>query len=355
MDKYRIDSHKLLYHVDRVSDWLKGKNIYPIYMEIAPSGSCNHRCVYCGLDFMRYAPQFLDTKKFHIRLSEMASLGVKSIMYAGEGEPLLHKDIAAIVRHTKKCGIDAAITTNGVLLKEKLLKEMMPATTWIKVSVDAATPKTYAQIHNTREQDFNTMIENLTYAAGVRKKNHYACTLGMQLILLPQNYQEVVALAKKAKAIGMDYLVVKPYSQHPLSITTKYENIKYRRYRGLAEELRALNSKSFNVVFREHTMQKWDEGGHAYAHCLGLPFWAYIDACGNVWACSIYLSKEKFCLGNIYKNTFRQIMESPKRKKLLRFAQEKLDTSQCRVNCRMDEINRYLWDLKNPSEHVNFI
>ena len=53
-DGLRIDHHKLLFHVDRVSDWLKGERIYPIYMEISPAGSCNHRCIFCGLDFMGY-------------------------------------------------------------------------------------------------------------------------------------------------------------------------------------------------------------------------------------------------------------------------------------------------------------
>ena len=52
MDKYRIDSHKLVYHVSRVNGWLNGENIYPIYAEISPSGACNHRCSYCALDFM---------------------------------------------------------------------------------------------------------------------------------------------------------------------------------------------------------------------------------------------------------------------------------------------------------------
>jgi len=94
MDKFRIDSHKLIYHVNRVNDWIEGKNIYPIYMEVSPSGACNYRCVYCGLDFMEYKPRYLDTDIFKMRISELGTLGLKSIMYAGEGEPFLHKDMA---------------------------------------------------------------------------------------------------------------------------------------------------------------------------------------------------------------------------------------------------------------------
>ena len=70
MDKYRIDSHKLLYHVSRVNDWLEGKNVYPIYAEISPAGTCNHRCTYCALDFMEYQPRFLDKEMLKERLSE---------------------------------------------------------------------------------------------------------------------------------------------------------------------------------------------------------------------------------------------------------------------------------------------
>ena len=29
VDKYRIDSHKLIYHIPRVNSWLNGENIYP--------------------------------------------------------------------------------------------------------------------------------------------------------------------------------------------------------------------------------------------------------------------------------------------------------------------------------------
>ena len=82
MDKYRIDSHKLMFHISRVNDWHNGKTVYPIYMEVSPAGSCNHRCIYCGLDFMKYRPKFLKAGAFKKRLVEMGKRGVKSIMYA---------------------------------------------------------------------------------------------------------------------------------------------------------------------------------------------------------------------------------------------------------------------------------
>ena len=102
-------------------------------------------------------------------------------------------------------------------------------------------------------------------------------------------------------------------------------------------------------------MKKWDERKRNYRHCLALPFWSYIDAGGTVWGCSIYLNDENFSYGNIYKNSFREIWEGDKRKNSVRWAEEELDTSRCRVNCRMDEVNRYLWELKHLPEHVNFI
>lgn len=355
MDKYRIDSHKLIYHVDRVSDWIKGKGIYPAYIEVSPSGSCNHRCIYCALDFMKYQPRFLDAAILKDRLTEMGKLGVKSIMYAGEGEPFLHKNISDIVAATKKSGIDVAITSNAVLFDEKMSHEILPNLSWIKVSINAAKPDTYAKIHRANPEDLNRVMKNMAYAAKIRRKNNYSCTLGMQIVLLPDNYHEVLLLAKKAKKIGMDYLVVKPYSQHPLSKTVSFKDIKYSRFTGLSEELSRLNDGHFNAIFRSHTMKKWDDAKRGYRHCLALPFWAYIDAGGNVWACSVYLTKKKFCIGNICKNSFRDIWESKKHNNLVRWAAEELDTDKCRINCRMDEVNRYLWDLKHPPAHVNFI
>ncbi len=355
MDKYRIDSHKLIYHVDRVSAWLSGRLIYPIYTEIATAGTCNHRCTYCALDYMGYQHRFLDKTVLMDRLREMAGLGVRSVMFAGEGEPLLHKDIAEIINHTKDVGIDVAITTNGVVLTPGLSRRILRSVTWIKVSINGGTPETYSRIHRCNPEDFDRVIHNIAEAVRFKRQNNIPCTIGMQIVLLPENCGEVTTLAERARAIGVDYLVVKPYSQHHLSHTTLYKDFRYSDYLHLGEELRRFNSADFQVIFRERTMKKWDDGRRNYERCLALPFWAYIDAGGCVWGCSAYLGDERFLYGNIYENTFKEIWEGERRLRSLRWVENELDTSNCRVNCRMDEINRYLWELRHPSEHVNFI
>lgn len=355
MDKYRIDSHKLLYHVPRVNDWLQGKVIYPIYMEISASGACNQRCTYCGLDFMEYQKRYLDAGILKKRLSEMEGLGLKSVMYAGEGEPLLHKQVTGIINHTKKSGIDVGITTNAVLLKEELAEKILGDVEWIKVSINGATRDTYAKIHRTKPTDFDSVIKNLSYAVKIKRQNGYKCTLGMQLVLLPENQHEVLDLTELARNIGMDYLVIKPYSQHLLSKKDKYKDIKYNNYLHLSDTLTKFNTNEFSVIFRVHAMKKWDNARRNYSRCLALPFWSYMDAGGNIWGCSVYLGNERFHYGNIYESSFQEIWEGDKRQRSVRWVEEELDVKQCRVNCRMDEVNRYLWDLKNPPEHLNFI
>lgn len=355
MDKFRIDSHKLMFHVDRVGRWLEGGDIYPIYAEISPSGGCNHRCTYCGLDYMGYKPRFLDSGILKARITELGRLGLKSIMYAGEGEPFLHRDMAGIINHTKTSGIDVAVTSNGVLFDVETAAQTLASITWIKFSVNAGTKETYSKIHGTRPDDFVKVMANIKAATDLRNRLSMPATIGMQMVLLPENASEAVTLAIKAKEAGADYLVIKPYSQHPKSITRRYGAIDYREHYNLADELQKISNGRFQVVFRQETMKKLEGGRKPYDRCMALPFWTYIDAGGRVWACSAYLGDERFSLGDINSSSFEDIWTGEQRKKVMAFVSDSLDISGCRDNCRMDEVNRYLSELKNPAPHVNFI
>lgn len=361
-DKYAIDSHKLSFHPIRVAQWLEAKNewgklkkIYPLYVEISPVGACNHRCTFCAVDYIGYQNIRWETNLLKDRLSEMSKLGVKSVMFAGEGEPLLHKELDDILEHCSTVGIDSSITTNFTLLNEKNVHKIFKNASWVKISINAGTKESYAKIHRTKESDFLKVLENMKLAVKTKKENNLKCTLGAQMLLLPENKDEAIVLAKTVKEIGLDYLVIKPYSQHLFSETKTYKDIDYKPMLDLEKELEKLNDENFNVVFRSNTMKKL-ESGHCYEKCYSTPyFWAHLMANGDLYGCSAYLQQSKFCYGNLKESSFKDTWESERRKKSISYVKDKLDISGCRANCRMDEVNGYLWRLKHPNEHDNFI
>ena len=356
MDDFRMDSCKLMHHISRVNQWLNGENIYPIYMEISPTNACNHRCIFCAFDYLNYKNQYIDKSALMDMFSEASQCGLKSVMYAGEGEPLLHKNITDLIVHTKEVGIDAAISTNGVLFNEKIARECLSSLTWIRISLDAGTKETYAEIHRCSAYDFGRVVRNLTNAVKARKENNYACTIGVQFLLLPENYQEITVLASLLKDIGVDYLVIKPFSQHPMSNATIDKNFHYQDFSHLDEQLQEFSTSNFKIIFRSHTMKKLGNRiNPSYDGCLGAPFFTYLASDGNLYVCSTFLGDNKFVYGNIYENSFSEIWEGNHRKRVLHMVTEELDTAQCRENCRLDEINRYLWNLKHPVPHVNFV
>jgi radical SAM protein with 4Fe4S-binding SPASM domain len=149
--------------------------------------------------------------------------------------------------------------------------------------------------------------------------------------------------------------VIKPHAQHYNSITRMYETLDYAPYLHLADRLEKLSTDRFKVIFRTHTFNKLSRTERGYGRCLGLPFWSYIDSGGHVWGCSDYLGDERFLYGNIHEETFREIWLGERRQRSLDFIANELDPEKCSLNCRMDEVNLYLWELTHPSEHVNFI
>lgn len=365
-DRYAIDSHKLIYHPQRVAqyldagdDWERAKRIYPLYVEIAPVGACNHRCTFCAVDYIGYKPTRLPVEVAERMLAEMGRQGVRSVMFAGEGEPMLHKEIDRFVLAAANAGIDSAMTTNATVLSDAFLENALPRMSWIKASVNAGTRESYARIHNTKERDFQIVVGNLKRMVEQRNRTGGKCTLGAQILLLPENATEVEGLARLCRdEIGLDYLVVKPYSQHAMSETRRYEEIDYRGFDGLGERLSVLSTENFSVIYRENTMKKHDaKAGERYQTCRATPFfWAYVMATGAVYGCSAFLLDQRFEYGNVLEESFEAIWEGERRRESFDYVRKQLDIRECRLNCRMDEVNRYLDRLmRQDVPHINFI
>lgn len=351
-EQIRMDSHKLLYHPRRVADWMDGKAIYPIEIEIGLSGACNHRCIFCAVDYMGYQPNFLDTKVVLDTLKDLAGKGLESVIYSGEGEPLLHKDAPLIIAKTKEFGIDAALATNGALLTRDKAEICLHALTWIRFSIAAATEETYQKIQRGKPGDFGRVLQNLKDAVAIKQAKKLRTTLGAQLLLLPENRDEVLLLAKILREIGMDYLTVKPFSQHPSSIVKR--TVDYSETDALAEELKSVATENFQIHFRRQSMENIAHE-KPYDRCHALPFMTHIDAKGEVFPCIAFVGDESLRYGNLYEKSFVEIWESQRTAEIMSTFCGDFLRNQCRKACRLDEMNKYLHELKHPGEHVNFI
>lgn len=88
-------------------------------LQIAITAHCNQRCIGCryGRDFMPNSQ--LPWPVVRDLLDDARALGFSEIRLYG-GEPLLHPDLARMVEHTVALGMEPFVTTNAVLLAERI-------------------------------------------------------------------------------------------------------------------------------------------------------------------------------------------------------------------------------------------
>jgi MoaA/NifB/PqqE/SkfB family radical SAM enzyme len=358
-DNFHLDGHKLFWHLDRVVAWQRGELIPPVYMEISPVSYCNHQCIFCGLDFSRCERLALDADILMTRITELGKLGVKSIMFAGEGEPLLHPRITEIAALTKSCGIDVSITTNGMAGDAGIWEKLLPSLTWIRFSIDAATPETYAATHGVSPASFDRTVASLTEAVRIKRARNLPVTIGVQFLMIQQNLVDVEQALALYSCLGVDYLSFKPYSEHPQMLNKSgftYSAAVIDSLEKTVQTFVCANSSKTSIIFRKTAIIAYSDGIQRFTSCCALPFWGYISSRGDFYTCSVYLNDDRFKTGNIYRDTMEATLFGEKRKKSIAFAEHELEIGhECRLNCRMARINEFLEFLKQKPEHINFI
>ena len=351
MSGYKLEGHKLHLHPGTINEWYKGNLIAPIYVEIGPTSICNHRCKMCAYDYMEHQSNSIDAARLVSLMSELADVGVKSVCFAGDGEPLLNKGTVDAICFAKENGLDVSLSTNGALCTEEILQKILPALTWIRFSVNGGTAETYGAVHGTDLNAYHKVISTLGSAAKIKKDLNLKVTLGVQYVLLPENVESVYCAAKDAKNSKVDYFVVKPFYQNA---ENQYfvNNFSMLDYANDLKKVEELSDEKFSSIVRWET-ENTNFCKRQYSECYGLSFISIIAASGCVFPCLPHQTADK-SFGNINESSFSEILNGQQRMKVLEIM-KKLDKNTCQPNCRHHWINNYLWEIKNPPAHKNFI
>jgi len=356
MKNYNFDGHKLAYHPERLGELMKDGDCFPIYLEISPVGSCNHRCIFCAYDFIGYPNRKLETGRTLTLMKELADCGLKSMLFAGEGEPLLHPDISLLIPEARANGIDAGLFTNGQLLKPGLAQAILPSLTFVRFSFNAGTRENYAQIHSVAPEVFDTVVANIRQAVSLKRSQGLGVTIGAQFVLIPENLESAYQAALTLREAGVDYLVFKPFVQQ--SSQQGYQGggaLPADQLEEILTRLEGLGTDRFKVLARRQSFAGC-RGTRSYRHCYGANFITVLNSAGVLSSCLPYWEREEFGYGSIYQQSFREIWQGAQRGRVKRNLEQQLEVSGCPPNCRPHAINAFLAEILNPSvEHVNFI
>lgn len=357
MADYGVDSQKLLFHPERVANWIRGNIEYPINIEVGISGTCNHRCIFCCVDHMGYEPSFLDFSQMKTLLDNASEKGLKSMLLSGNGEPCLNKDFSAIVNYGKSIGIDVALSTNGVLFAPEKIDESIESLSWVKYSVSAGTEETYKKIHRGKDGDLQRVFDSIQYASKMRDVKNLDVVLGVQIVMTPDNAHEVLLLARTAKELGANWFTVKSVGFNELSSNIYRNTFDYNEFYGKNSELKfaldKLSDDKFKAIYRNNRISKCMQA-RRYSECYASDFYCCIDANGNVYPCCNMLGDPRYIVGNIKTQDFASVWEGDKRRTVMNNIKlEKMVC--CPFDCRLSNMNEYLYEIKNPGKHFNFI
>ena len=119
------------------------------YLRISVTDRCNLRCRYCMPDGIRSVPmsEILTYEEICAVAGVASQLGIRVVKLTG-GEPLVRIGVEKLVRSLKEIpGIEkVTMTTNGILLQEKLPALLEAGLDAVNISLDTTDRETYREI-----------------------------------------------------------------------------------------------------------------------------------------------------------------------------------------------------------------
>ncbi len=330
------DPKKILAHPERLRAILTGKIVYPVTLEVDPTdGVCNGFCPHCCFEKFGDKPVFIKIKPLFKILEKVAKRGVLAVELVGGTEPTMHKEIADIIKAIFDCGLQAGLVTNGILLKKVF--PVASKLTFLRVSLDAGSRKTYYQVHGI--DCFEKVVKNIELLAG----NYMSPKkVGLAFLCLPQNssQSEINSVIELGIKLKLGYVVFRPailpknWPSYYLKTVSQKILSAQKRY---GKKINIFSSAKER--WQRSKAKKRQDSGLCYACNLT----GVIMADGNMPFCNLFRGKKNFYLGNIYRQSFSEIWEGKRHLELLK----SVDISACPVLCKANDYRKVILDYKD--------
>jgi MoaA/NifB/PqqE/SkfB family radical SAM enzyme len=366
-ERLLLDHTKIAWHQERIEAWERGERIAPITIDMALTRNCNYACHFCYA-MLQENNRVVITKEAITRfIDDCAEIGVKAISLVSDGESTLSPHLVFTIKYGAERGISMALGTNGYLLSEDKLSEILPSLTYLRVNFTGGERERYAELMGVKPEFFDRVCENIKSMRKIKDRENLSCTIGMQFVCDPRYADQIIPFAKLGLELGSDYNQIKHCSDdEDGSLGTDYS--AYEAIYPLLKEAESYSTDKYQVAV------KWskigDKGTRSYERCYGPPFLLQISGTGLVAPCGMLFGEayKKFHIGNIVHESFKDMVRGDRYWEVVNYLSSPSFNakSMCGSLCLQHKVNEYLDQRKKTGEviapnggkqpqHLNFI
>jgi MoaA/NifB/PqqE/SkfB family radical SAM enzyme len=304
-----LDGSKIALHEQRFRDWEKGKRIAPITVDMSLTRICNYACGFCAAQYQENDRKEITEAVMERFLTDCAEIGVRGISLVSDGESSISPCFEFSIRRGHELGIDMAVGSNAFVIDREMSERILPHLTYLRVNFSGGTRDRYAEIMGVKPSSYDRVVQNIRDMMDVKRQGNLACTVGMQMVLMPDMADQIIPFAALGKQLRPDYAVIKHTSDTP-EHTLGIDYSKYDALHGLLREAEGYSDEDYKCVV------KWKKitanGTRSYQRCYGPPFILQVSGSGLVAPCGGLFNDRwrKFHIGNIVDTSFKEMIAS---------------------------------------------
>lgn len=191
--------------------------------------SCNLACPSCRIVHSDKFVNRNEIRKIHEIVLASGALNCTDQLYiTGAGDPFASELYWHFLCNLPDLSYNPTLTvflhTNGLLLDTEHWKELGPNSdrvTHIGISIDAATPKTYAL---NRGASWDRLMNNLTFITDLRTRNRRSLMLGLFFVVQANNFQEMSKFVQFGLSYDVNWIAFSALRNRRTYSNTEYLN-----------------------------------------------------------------------------------------------------------------------------------
>jgi len=289
-----------------------------LYLEV--TNRCNSRCETCVHTFREQEPRRDMTLEEFCGLVDQVPW-LRRIVLHGVGEPLLNRDLPAMIAYLKSRADPPHVlfNSNAILLKSPIQEALLEAgLDEYRISTDAAHRELYARIRGV--DAFDQVVDNVAAFARRIAQGGHSTRLSLWLTSMRENVTELPALVRLAHHLGVGEVYVHRLVYYGQGLAQEDQSI-FRAMRAAEEALLAeaealakqlcIRFRSSGATSPRESLMSADGHKRPWSQCRRPSSLMYLSANGNVLPCcfSPFTTRdyEGLVLGNAFQDSLSAI------------------------------------------------